>query len=204
MRARSRNTQKFPEEWEIRRLLGGINLRSTWGKRTYLLILFLCHTGMRIGEMTRLRVGDVAFEGEPRPEVFLVPRITKGNPSRVVPLNEVAMKCVRKLLEFNEKRGFSTKPEAPLFPWKTHGYLPPREAEREIQRLREKVGLSAKITPHAFRHYFAERLKRRGVNPVTLAAILGHKSMDLLLTYTETSPAEKRDAVSLLTSKGVA
>jgi len=201
---RARLTQKIPEGWEIRCLLDGINLRSTWGKRTYLMIVFLCNTGLRIGEMTRLTVGDVAFGGEPRLEIFLAHKITKGCRSRTVPLNPPAQDCIRKLLEFNEKRGFSTRPEAPLFPWKTHGFLPPREAERELQKLRERVGLSAKMTPHAFRHFFTERLKRAGVNPVTIAAILGHKSLDLILTYTETSPSDKRDAVSSFLPKGVA
>jgi site-specific recombinase XerD len=186
---------KHAEDWELNRLLGGINLRSTWGKRTYLLITFLCHTGLRIGEMTRLRVSDVAWEGEPREEVFLVHNITKGRKSRTVPFNPVAMDCVRKLLEFNARRGFSTDPQAPLFPWKTHGFLPPREAEREIQKLREKVGLSAKITPHAFRHYFANRLKRAGVDPFTIASILGHSSVDTTQGYTNTTFADRRAAV---------
>ena len=201
---RVRLVQKVPEEWEIKRLLDGINLRSTWGKRTYLMIVFLCNTGLRIGETTRLTVADVASDGEPRPEVFLVHTITKGHRSRTVPLNPPARDCVRKLLEFNAKRGFSTQPDAPLFPWKTHDFLPPREAEREIQKLRETVGLSPKITPHAFRHFFAERLKRAGVGPFTIAAILGHKSVETTQTYTFTSPVEKRDAVSSFLSKGVA
>ncbi len=33
---------------EIQRLLSGINLRSAWGRRDYLLILFKFHTGLRI------------------------------------------------------------------------------------------------------------------------------------------------------------
>ena len=195
---------KHPEDWELKRLLGGINLRSTWGKRTYLMIVFLCHTGLRIGEMTRLTVRDVACMGEPREEVFVVHNITKGRKSRVVPFNDVAKQCVRKLLEFNEKRGFSTRPEAPLFPWKTHGFLPSREAEREIQKVREKVGLSPKITPHACRHYFANRLKNAGVDPFTIAVILGHSSIDTTQGYTNTSSANKRNAVSRLAGKGVA
>lgn len=187
---------KHPEDWEVQRLLAGINLRSTWGKRTYLMIVFLCHTGLRIGEMTRLTVNDVAWgTGEPREEVFLVHSITKGRKSRVVPFNPVAQKCVRKLLAFNAKRGFSTRPDAPLFPWKNHGFLPPREAEREIQKLREKVGLSAKITPHAFRHFFANRLRKAGVDPFTLAVLLGHASVDTTQGYTNTSAVDKRAAV---------
>lgn len=198
------HADKHPEDWELKRLLGGINLRSTWGKRTYLMIVFLCHTGLRIGEMTRLTVRDVACMGEPREEVFVVHNITKGRKSRVVPFNDVAKQCVRKLLEFNEKRGFSTRPEAPLFPWKTHGFLPPREAEREVQKLREKVGLSPKITPHAFRHYFGNRLRKAGVDPFTLAVLLGHSSVDTTQIYTNTSSGDKRAAVELLTRKEVA
>ena len=196
---------KHPEDWELKRLLAGISLRSTWGKRTYLMIVFLCNTGLRIGEMTRLTVEDVAWEGEPREEVFVSHAITKGRKSRAVPFNPVAKECVRKLLEFNEKRGFSTRPQAPLFPWKSHGFLPSREAEREIQRLREKVGLSPKITPHAFRHFFANRLRKAGVDPFTIAVILGHASVDTTQGYTNTSSVDKRAAVcSFLPGKGVA
>ena len=196
---------KHPEDWELKRLLAGISLRSTWGKRTYLRIVFLCNTGLRIGEMTRLTVEDVAWEGEPREEVFVSHAITKGRKSRAVPFNPVAKECVRKLLEFNEKRGFSTRPQAPLFPWKSHGFLPSREAEREIQRLREKVGLSPKITPHAFRHFFANRLRKAGVDPFTIAVILGHASVDTTQGYTNTSSVDKRAAVcSFLPGKGVA
>ena len=196
---------KHPEDWELKRLLAGISLRSTWGKRTYLMIVFLCNTGLRIGEMTRLTVEDVAWEGEPREEVFVSHAITKGRKSRAVPFNPVAKECVRKLLEFNEKRGFSTRPQAPLFPWKSHGFFPSREAEREIQRLREKVGLSPKITPHAFRHFFANRLRKAGVDPFTIAVILGHASVDTTQGYTNTSSVDKRAAVcSFLPGKGVA
>lgn len=196
---------KHPEDWELKRLLAGISLRSTWGKRTYLMIVFLCNTGLRIGEMTRLTVEDVAWEGEPREEVFVSHAITKGRKSRAVPFNPVAKECVRKLLKFNEKRGFSTRPQAPLFPWKSHGFLPSREAEREIQRLREKVGLSPKITPHAFRHFFANRLRKAGVDPFTIAVILGHASVDTTQGYTNTSSMDKRAAVcSFLPGKGVA
>ena len=84
------HADKHPEDWELKRLLAGINLRSTWGKRTYLLILFICHTGLRVGELTRLTVADVVWGEEPREEVFLSHRITKGRKSRVVPFNEVA------------------------------------------------------------------------------------------------------------------
>ena len=193
-----------PTDFEIHQLLEGINLAGTWGKRDYLMILFLCHTGLRIGEMTRLTVGDVMDRDTPRDELYLPGRVTKNRRSRNVPLNPVAQKCVAKLLEFNKKRGFSTALEAPLFCWKNHGFLPRREAERVIQQLREKVGLSAKITPHSFRHYFATRLNASGVDVYTLQALLGHKRLESTLVYTHTNEQLKKAAVAGMLGRGVA
>ncbi len=188
-----------PTQDEITRLLSGIKLESTWGKRLYLMILFLCHTGLRIGEMTRLQVQHVADDqGDIRDEVYLPSAITKTRRSRTVPFNSVSKRCVQKLLEFNQSRGFSTAPEAPLFPWKDHGCLPIREAERAIQQLRERVGLSARVTPHAFRHYFATRLVLAGVDLATLQSLLGHKSLTSTEIYTHTTEERRREAVELL------
>ena len=71
-------TPLVPRESELVKLLGAINLKSTWGKRDYLLIVFLCHTGLRIGETTRLQVHNVIHEGQVRDEVYLSYRITKN------------------------------------------------------------------------------------------------------------------------------
>ena len=188
-----------PTEAQLQQLLSRISLKSTWGKRTYLMICFLCHTGMRIGEMAKLEVHHVAHHGKSRDEVYLTHKlVTKTSHGRVIPLNSVAQECISKLLEFNRKRGFSTEETAPLFPWKDHGFLPIREAEREVQRLRERAGLSAKITPHCFRHFFATRLIEAGVDLPTVQSLLGHKSATSTAIYTHTSEQRRREAVTRL------
>jgi site-specific recombinase XerD len=181
---------------EIKRLLSGVNLQSTWGKRDYLLLLLFCHTGLRVGEMTRLKVKDVIdpFTGLPRDEVYLSARVTKTRKARVIPLNEVAQKCVLKALEFHKSLHFSTEPEAPLFPWKAHGHLPPREVQRMIQKLRDKVGMSAKVTPHTLRHTFASEVVRQGATLPTVKELLGHKYLTSTQVYTHTSTVEKKAA----------
>lgn len=145
--------------------------------------------------MTRLQVQHVADHGGVRDEVYLPSSITKTRRTRTVPLNSVAHRCVEKLLEFNKSRGFSTTSEAPLFPWKDHNFLPIREAERAIQQLRERVGISAKITPHTFRHFFATRLVLAGVDLATVQSLLGHKSLTSTEIYTHTNEKKRREAV---------
>ena len=191
-----------PTKAEVRQLLTGINLNSTWGRRDYLLILFLYNTGLRIGEVTRLEVRHVAHLGESRGEVYLPAKITKTKRARTVPLNTVAQNCVQKLLSFNQKRGFSTQDTAPLFPWKNHDYLPRREAERMFQKLRERVGLSANVTPHTLRHGFATRLLDVGADLVTVQHILGHKSLTSTQIYTHTTAEKKRNFVHALVEGG--
>ncbi len=197
---------------ELQRLLSGINLKSAWGRRDYLLILFLYHTGLRIGELCRLLVTHVSHNGIPRDEVYLPAAITKTKKARVVPLNDVAQECVAKLLTFNRERGFyrqaaprSTAPAAPLFPWKNHGNLPPREAQRMLQSLREKdcvtaspFGFSPKATPHTLRHTFASELVRNGVTLPTVSSLLGHTRLSSTQIYTHTNDRERRDAVRSL------
>lgn len=182
-----------PSVSEVGRLLGQICLQSTWGKRDYLMILFLCHTGLRIGEMSQLQVRYLTQD-----EIFLPAAITKTKHSRTVPLHSVSRLCVRKLLEFNRQRGFSTEPTAPLFPWKDHGFLPIREAERTIQKLREAAGLSPRLTPHSFRHLFATRLLHKGVDLPTVQSLLGHSSIVNTTLYTHTSEERRKHAVHLL------
>ena len=184
---------------EIRLLLSGINLQSPFGKRDYLLLLFLFHTGLRIGEATKLTVNLVAHNGLPRDELHLPAYLTKTRKARVIPLNDAAQACVAKLLTFNTERGFSVAPLAPLFVWKNHRKLPPREAQRILQNLREKVGLSAKATPHTLRHSFASELVRAGATLPTVQSLLGHQWLSSTQIYTHTSDEERREAVQLLT-----
>ena len=186
---------------EIRQLLSGINLQSAFGRRDYLLILFLFHTGLRIGEACRLTVNLVAHDGQPRYELHLPAHLTKTRKARVIPLNDVAQACVAKLLAFNAQRGFSVAPLAPLFVWKNHRRLPVREAQRVLQNLREKIGLSAKATPHTLRHGFASELVRKGVSLPTVSALLGHKRISSTQIYTHTSEQEKRNAVASLSRR---
>lgn len=186
---------------EIRQLLAGINLDSTWGRRDYLLILFLYHTGLRVGELCQVTVQLAAVNGKPREEIFIPWAITKTRKSRNIPLNPVAQKCVAKLLEFNKSRGFSTAAVAPLFPWKNHRSVPPREVQRMIQKLREKVNMTAKVTPHSLRHSFASELSRNGVPVPTISALLGHQRMKSTMIYTHSTEQDKRAGVDSLVSK---
>lgn len=122
---------------QVRQLLGVVDLRSPFGRRDYLLILFLYQTGLRVGECSGLVVhhvysGDPADGGCAREWLHLPAQICKGPRGRVVPLNATARACVEKQIQFNRSRGFSVAPAAPLFQHRKHGPLSIRSMQKLI------------------------------------------------------------------------
>ena len=51
---------------QVRELLEAVDLRSPFGQRDHLLIMFLYQTGLRVSELSRLLIVHVAQGGRPR------------------------------------------------------------------------------------------------------------------------------------------
>lgn len=183
---------------EIRQLLGAINLRSAFGRRDYLLIMFLYQTGLRVGECSGLVVANVAHDGVVRERLHLSAQICKGSRGRVVPLNETARACVAKLLEFNQSRGLSVAPAAPLFQHRKHGPLSVRSIQKIIQGYRLDAGLDVAATPHSLRHSFASELVGAGANVCAVSRLLGHRSLGSTQVYTTVTPGQLDETVALI------
>jgi len=86
------------------------------------------------------------------------------------------------------------------------GRLSDRAARTIITDLGEHVGLGpdtpagSRFGPHALRHTFATQLLRGGADPVLVADLLGHASLDTLRTYTQPDDADRERALNLLTT----
>ena len=148
---------------ELRRILDAVDLTQPFGRRDYLLMLFLYHTGLRVGECSRLLTCLVSDDGTPRQFLHLPAAICKGSRGRVVPLNAVAQRCISKLLAFNCERGFQTAPASPLFQNSHHGPLSVRSIQSLVAYYRRRAGLDVRATPHTFRHSNASHLICAGV-----------------------------------------
>ena len=187
---------------QVRQLLGAVNVRSPFGRRDYLLILFLYQTGLRVGECSGLVVHHVYSrdpnDGCAREWLHLPASICKGPRGRVVPLNATARLCVEKLIQFNKERGFSVAPAAPLFCHRKHGPLSVRSIQKIIKRYREIADLDLRATPHTLRHSCLSGLAANGASIATIQKIAGHRRIASTQVYTHASMEQlKKDSEAL-------
>ena len=106
----------------------------------------------------------------------------KGRKERVVPV--LCRWCVTPSAIMPAKIPFTGAPSAPLFLSRRGKPMSPREAQGLMQRLRGRLGLTERATPHALRHSFATHLLQGGGDLRSVQELLGHASLSTTQTYT--------------------
>ncbi len=151
--------------------------QSAWqGLRDKAVLTLLYGCGLRISEALALNVGDINAKSE-----FL--RIKgKGNKERIVPLLPIVWQNIEAYLA---KSPYSTNVGEPLFVGARGERLSPRIIQRQLQKLRGRIGLPDTLTPHALRHSFATQLLAAGVDLRSIQELLGHSSLITTQRYTD-------------------
>ncbi len=166
-------------------------------ERDGLLVLFLLHTGLRVGEVVRLTEADLTLSD--RKGQVLVRG--KGNKQRVVPLNGAARKAVRHWLDV--RRAFAEAHRAALDAgplWAVPGQgLTARTVQRAVERVAREAHLDG-VTPHVLRHTFAKSLVDASVGLEKVAALLGHTSIETTRRYVAPGVKDLERAVEMLTA----
>ena len=151
--------------------------KDAWqGLRDRAILTLLYGCGLRISEALALNVGDITDQSD-----FL--RIKgKGNKERIVPLLPIVWQCISAYLA---KSPYQSSVGEPLFLGARGERLNPRIIQRQVQKLRYRLGLADNLTPHALRHTFATQLLSKGVDLRSLQELLGHSSLITTQRYTD-------------------
>ncbi len=153
--------------------------------RDKVVFLLLITTGMRRGELLRVKVGDVDMNGR------WIRVMGKGGKERHLPLLEWMSALLHSYLKERNAR----RPQVPHLII-TDKLRPPYPAMiyRIVRRL--SYHLTGKIlSPHQLRHTFATVLLNRGVDVMTLKELLGHASLAATQIYTHTSIDQLKKAI---------
>lgn len=180
----SENFQVFSDE-QVMRLLQQPNRRTFIGIRDRCMMLCLTDTGIRIGELTSLKVSDCDFELN---QIILPAAITKNGHTRIAPISPTTSKELRELISYCNL-------EEDDFLWITQfgeRYMGDTFAKM-LKKYAKQAGIRhVRVSPHTFRHYFATKFLLNGGDPISLQRILGHRDMHMVSIYVNYTKADIR------------
>jgi site-specific recombinase XerD len=145
--------------------------------RLYAIVELLLQTGIRIGELTRLKLEDIrtAKDGKMK---YLYIEPYGSHDSRKVPLNKSALNALNAYLKIRPKNA----KDSTIFVTKTGNPLLVRNIRTSIDRAFEKAGIEdAKVND--LRNTFIAHHLAHGVSLVTVSKLVGHKRLSTTEKY---------------------
>ena len=185
--------RKLPEVLsieEIDSLIGAIDLSKPEGHRNKAILETLYSCGLRVSELTNLKVEDLFFD-----EGF-IRVIGKGNKQRLVPVSPSVEKEIG-IYNENIRNHMDIKSghESFVFLNRRGAQLTRVMIFTIIKNLAAAIGLKKTISPHTFRHSFATHLLEGGANLRAIQEMLGHESILTTEIYTHLDQNFLKDAI---------
>ncbi|WP_245711121.1 tyrosine recombinase XerC [Granulicatella balaenopterae] len=178
-KGQSRLPEFFFED-ELRQLLDELPVKTPLELRNKALMELLYATGMRVSELTSLRLNQLKWDLG----VILV--IGKGDKERYVPFGEFAHDALETYL--NESRSELMVKRHVDHDVVFVNYLGEPLTARGVSYILDNIikesSLSATIHPHMLRHSFATHLLNNGADMRTVQELLGHASLSSTQIYT--------------------
>jgi site-specific recombinase XerD len=191
----SRPLVSYLEKKEMDALLAAPDVRTTWGRRDHVLLLFLYNSGARADEAAHVLIGDLqlGLKSERDPSSVLIRG--KGNKPRRCPLWPRTVNELRPLVSGRgpQEHVFLNRRGQPLTRFGIHA-LVERYTVKVTAELPELA--SKRVSPHTIRHTTATHLLRAGVDINTIRAWLGHVSLATTNVYAEVDLEMKAKALA--------
>jgi integrase len=147
-------------------------------------ILFARHTGMRPAEFRALEWPDMDLE-----KGWARLRTSKSGDSRMVPLTQEIVDCFSRVPK--ERRiGHVFKHKGK--PLNRQGF-----STYQFNKARKAAKLPKNVIMYSLRHTWATQAARRGVDLRTIAEVMGHKSMRMLMRYAHLSKGHMKISMQL-------
>jgi len=174
---------------EIDRIIAAIDLSHPQGQRNRAIVETLYSCGLRVSELTDLRLSNVYFDEE------FVKVTGKGSKQRLVPLSKTAIKEIKNWLIDRHPIQIKKGHEDYLFLNRNGRKLTRAMIFHLIKEYAKLAGITKEISPHTFRHSFATHLLEGGANLRVIQEMLGHESILTTEIYTHLDVQYLRDVI---------
>jgi len=187
-----RNIVSYLNEAEIKALLAAPDHRTWLGRRDHALLTLMIQTGIRVSELTGLRIADVHLGVGAHIRV-----VGKGRKKRSPTLTRETVAVLRPWLK--ELRG---EPDQPLFPTRQGRPLSRYTVGAILARHVTTAAVECPLltterpSPHTLRHTNAMLMRAKGVDLATIAMWLGHETTQTTHVYEHADPVLKERAIA--------
>lgn len=169
-------------ELEIKALLNAPDKRTFVGYRDYVTMMLLLETGIRLSEITNLKIHDINLEHN---EILITNG--KGNKERKVYFQYLMKEHLKKYLKV---RG--TLEHDYLLIGRSNSPLRNKALQDRITIYGELAQINKRVSPHTFRHTFAKLYITNGGDAFSLQQILGHTTSEMTKKYVQLFGADLR------------
>jgi site-specific recombinase XerD len=155
---------------DITKLLNALNGRDFNSIRNKALLLMALDTGLRLSEITNLKLSDI------RSEIITV--LGKGSKQRIVRIGAKAQKAIWRYMTVRQQ--VDTGCDS-IWVSRDGSALTVDGVHQMIVKLGKRLGIS--VSPHKLRHSFALYYLRNGGDVFTLQTLLGHSTLEIVKGY---------------------
>lgn len=183
----------------VRKLLGTIDAGNWHGKRNWVIISMLWALGLRIGELTSLRVKHFEADFDPEGRIGLLRVKGKNRKWRV-------LFVVDKL--YDALTGYLADPltpsgkNDPMFCIQAGTAISRNRVQKFIGEYCNRGGIHQRLTPHVLRHSFATEMYHSGTPIEAIQVMLGHDHVAETAVYVHVSDEFQREALELIQIEG--
>ena len=162
---------------EILMLIEAIDTTTDVGIRNKAIIETLYCTGMRISELTELKLSQIQLNKK-----YLI-AYGKGQKERICQLGDEAVVALRKYITEVRIKWIHTPTDLCFLNYQGK-HLSRNYLFKYIKELALKAGINKEISPHTLRHSFATHLLQNDVSLRVVQAMLGHENISTTQIYT--------------------
>lgn len=174
--------------------------RTKWiGERNFIIVSIFWALGLRLKELTSLKVRDFEPNHDPQNKIGLLRVHGKGNKQRAL---FVVDKLYINLVHYLNHPESPKKKSDPLFPVQNNKAISSDRVQRMIKEYTHNAGISERITPHVLRHSFATDMYHQGVPLYAIQDMLGHVNKAETSIYIHISNELEQQALENITIEG--
>ncbi|MEE8574685.1 MAG: tyrosine recombinase, partial [Thermodesulfobacteriota bacterium] len=164
---------------EVDLLLDAPALNHPKGVRDKTMLEVLYATGLRVTELTGLRLNDINLQ------LGTITTIGKGSKERIVPIGSEAMRWIMRYVKESRPQILKGQESQYLFITARGTKMTRQNFWVIIKKYAVICGIETdRIKPHALRHSFATHLLERGVDLRHVQVMLGHSDISTTQIYT--------------------